>query len=106
MRIWADGLIEQWGGDPLVEDAQKLRTLLAFCEHCERTPDELVAFCYLRKRTTGERFVSRKRRGQVAAELRDFLATRGASGLDGRRLSAAVLSFLIHNGVMMHTGMV
>jgi hypothetical protein len=28
-----------------------------------KAPDELVAFCYLRKRETGERFVSVQRRG-------------------------------------------
>jgi hypothetical protein len=106
VATWARGLREQWGGDPLAEEPEKLETLAAFCEFFERDPDELVAFCFLRRRATGERFASVKRREEVASGLRRFRDERGLSGTAGRRLVADVLSFLIHNGVMMNPGAV
>ena len=66
----------------------------------------LVAFCFLRRKATGERFGSVKRREAVTEQLTAFRDARGLSGGEGKRLVADVMSFLIHNGVMMHTGMV
>ena len=54
---WAQGLRDQWGGDPLAEDPEKLVSLAAFCEFVDMDPDELLAFCFLRRKATGERFV-------------------------------------------------
>jgi hypothetical protein len=65
-----------------VEEFGKLESLAGFCAFTGQDPDALVAFCFLRKRVTGKRFASVARR----AELAD------------------VLSFLIHNGVMMNPG--
>lgn len=106
VSTWAKGLREQWGGDPLAEEPEKLATLAAFCEFADRDPDALVAFCFLRRRATGERFVSVKRREQVAGWLREFRDERGLTGLPARKLVADVLSFLIHNGVLVNPGMV
>ena len=64
----------------------------------------LVAFCFLRKRETKERFVSVARRGELAARLAAWVAERGLPARESRQLSADVLSFLIHNGVMMNAG--
>jgi hypothetical protein len=36
---WSKGLQGQWGGDPLAEDPEKLRSLEAFCELVGKTPD-------------------------------------------------------------------
>jgi hypothetical protein len=103
---WAQGLRDQWGGDPLGEDPEKLASLAAFCEFIGMDPDELLASCFLRRKATGERFGSQKRREEVAARLREF---RDGSGLDAtaalKRVND-VLSFLIHGGVLIHTGMV
>ncbi len=103
---WGEGLRKQWSGDPLAEEPGKLETLAAFCEFIDKEPDELVAFCFLRRRETGERFGSVKRREELTAQLRAFRDDRGLSGLPARRLTSDVLSFLIHNGVLIHPGMV
>ncbi len=103
---WAKGLREQWGGDPLAEEPEKLESLAGFCEFTGQDPDELVAFCFLRRRETGERFGSVKRREEVAERLRGFRQARGVSGTEARKLVSEVLSFLIHNGILMHPGMV
>lgn len=103
---WRKGLIDQWGGDPLAEEPARLSTVNAFCEFLGKTPDELVAFCFLRKKATGQRFASTKRREAVAAQLKAFRQERGLTALQGRKASADVLSFLVHNGVMIHMGMV
>ena len=40
VQIWAKGLKDQWGGDPLVEDPGKLEALESFCAFMEKDPDE------------------------------------------------------------------
>jgi hypothetical protein len=103
---WRKGLREQWGGDPLAEEPEKLQTVAAFCEEIEKDPDELLAFCFLRRRETGERFGSVKRREEVVEKLRAFRDRSGLSGTKARKLVNDVLSFLIHNGVLINPGMV
>jgi len=106
VAAWAEGLREQWGGDPLAEAPEKLAKLAEFCAFAGMDPDELVAFCFLRKRDTGQRFASVKRRQAMAEKLAEFCRAQGVSGLAARRLIADVLSFLIHNGVLMNPGAV
>jgi hypothetical protein len=106
VAAWSRGLREQWGGDPLAEDPAKIQTLAGFCEFAGMDPDELVAFCFLRKRDTGERFASAVRRKELGAKLREHRTALGLSGTPARKLVSDVLSFLIHNGVMMTPGMV
>jgi hypothetical protein len=103
---WRKGLAEQWGGDPLAEEPEKLESLAAFCAFVGKDPDELLAFCFLRKKATGERFASTKRREEVVARLREFKAEGGLSPTDARRRTNDVLSFLIHGGVLMNAGAV
>jgi len=106
VAAWSKGLKEQWGGDPLAEEPEKLAGLAAFCEFDGRDPDELLAFCFLRRKQTGVRFASVERREAVAGQLRAFRTASGLSGIAGRRLISNLLSFFIHNGVQMHTGMI
>jgi hypothetical protein len=103
---WRKGLADQWGGDPLAEEPEKLESLAAFCEFVGKDPDELLAFCFLRKKKTGERFASVKRRQEVAEQLRAWKAESGLPATEARRRANDVLSFLIHGGVLMHAGMV
>ncbi|HVR31028.1 MAG TPA: hypothetical protein VMS86_16015 [Thermoanaerobaculia bacterium] len=103
---WRTGLAQQWGGDPLAEDAEKLLALESFCAFVGKEPDELLAFCFLRRKATGERFGSVERREQVAAWLREWRAQSGLTGAAARKRVNDVLSFLIHGGVMIHPGMV
>jgi len=104
VATWAKGLREQWGGDPLVEEPEKLEGLLAFCEFDGRDPDELLAFCFLRRKDTGVRFPSIKRREAMVEQLRAFRAASGLSGTEARRLTSNLLSFFIHNGAPIQAG--
>jgi hypothetical protein len=106
VSAWAKGLKDQWGGDPLAEEPEKLDGLAAFCEFDGRDPDELLAFCFLRKKETGVRFASVKRREAMAEQLRAYRTASGLSGTAARRLTSNLLSFFIHNGVQMHSGMI
>jgi hypothetical protein len=101
VATWGTGLREQWGGEPLAEEPEKLSTLAAFCERIGKDPDQLVAFCFLRRKQTGERFTSTKRRDEVRQQLKEFEAQSGLSGRGARRLGNTVVSFLSHNGVLM-----
>lgn len=101
VAAWSAGLARQWGGEPLAEDPEKLAALAAFCEFAGQDPDELLAFCFLRKKATGERFASKQRREQVNEKLKQFVAASGLRGVEARRKRNHVISFLSHNGVLI-----
>jgi hypothetical protein len=101
VAAWATGLSRQWGGDPLAEDPDKLAALAAFCEFLGQNPDELLAFCFLRRRATGERFASKQRREVVNEKLKQFVAASGLKGVEARRRRNHIISFLSHNGVLI-----
>lgn len=89
----------QYTGPHLHEE--RLQVLEAFCAHADMTPDELVEFCFLRKRATGERFVSVKRRMTVNEWLEQFVADQGWADKEAVQKANMVRSFLIHNGVLI-----
>lgn len=101
VAAWESGLRTQWGGNPFAEDPVKLRTLVEFCEFVARDPDAVIAFCFLRKRATGERFQSKQRRDELLKRLKEF-EIAGSSGIDARRRRSHVVSFLSHNGVLIY----
>jgi hypothetical protein len=101
VATWSSGLREQWGGDPLAEDAEKLQSLEDFCALVGQDPDQLVDFCFLRRKETGERFTSQKRREEIRHHLKEFEAMSGLSGREARRRPNNVVSFLSHNGVLI-----
>lgn len=78
-----------------------LETLGAFCAHVGKTPDDLVAFCFLRKRDTGQRFLSVKRRTTVNAWIDEFVAEQGWTGKEAVANGNVIRGFLIHNGVLI-----
>jgi len=109
VRNWQKRLHEQWGGDPLGEDPGKLAALSGFCDFLGKDPDQLLAYCFLRKKASGAKFGSTMRREEVAKWLRDWraeCAEAGKAGVDARKATSDVLSFLIHGGVLIHPGMV
>jgi hypothetical protein len=77
--------VKQWAAsaghhhDPPEVREQRLRILVAFCAKVDKEPDELVAFCILRKKETGERFLSVKRRETINDWLEEFAAEQGMS---------------------------
>ena len=87
--------------DPVAVREERLAILESFCAHTEKSPDELVEFCFLRKRATGERFVSVKRRVIVNEWIDEFVAKQGWTGKDVVSKANVVRSFLIHNGVLI-----
>jgi hypothetical protein len=86
---------------PAGQQEHYLGVLHAFCVYVEKTPEELVSFCFLRKRATGERFISVKRRVVVNEMLEAFVAERGLTGKDAVTQANVIRGFLIHNGVLI-----
>jgi hypothetical protein len=75
--------------------------LSRFCERVGKTPDELVSFCFLRKKDTGERFVSVKRRRTVNEWIDEFVADQGWTGKEAVVNANVIRGFLIHNAVLI-----
>ena len=99
VRHWDEALRHQWGGDPLAEDSEKLDALHAFCDFVGEGPDEIVAKCFRIRKSDGERVLSAKWRKHYADKVKEFRASTPA--MAGRRRGAAVLGFMIHNGVLI-----
>lgn len=97
MRRWFSSA----GHERAAPEAQEaaLAKLDGFCTHFGKTPDELVAFCFLRKKATGERFASVKRREAVNEAIGAFVDEQGWTGKDAVVNANVVRSFLIHNGI-------
>jgi len=103
----SQGSVRQWAAgagldhDPAEARERKLGILSDFCARVGKQPDELVAFCILRKKATGERFLSVKRREAVNDWLDKFAAEQGWTGKEAVVNANVVRSFLIHNGVFI-----
>jgi hypothetical protein len=95
---WGDGLRTQWGGDPLAEDPEKLQALQAFCTFVGEDPDTIIGHCFRIRKADGARVLSTKWRAHYAERVKAF---RAQSSTDGPRHAAAVLGFLIHNGILI-----
>lgn len=102
VRTWLDGLRQHWGGDPATDDPERLPVLEAFCRHANRDPDQII------KETTmikdGDKRIRIKGRNKYAALIDEWQA-----GVEGSRMRKAkwgntVRSFLIHNGVLLQSG--
>ncbi|HEX7164429.1 MAG TPA: hypothetical protein VF223_24690 [Trebonia sp.] len=106
-HIESHASVKQWAAsaghhhDPAEVCEQRLRILAAFCAMVGKQPDELVAFCILRKKTTGEQFLSVKRRETINDWLEEFTAEQGWAGKQAVVNANVVRSFLIHNGVLI-----
>jgi hypothetical protein len=99
--------VKQWAAsaglsqDPAEVREDKLRILAGFCAKVGKEPDELVAYCILRKKETGERFLSVRRRETINGWLEEFAAEQGWTGKQAVVNANVVRSFLIHNGVLI-----
>jgi hypothetical protein len=99
VRTWRQGLSNQWGGDPLAEEPEKTEALVKFCEFVGEDPDSIVERCFRVRKADGERVISLKWRTHYADKVKEFRARDGSN--EGPREAAAVLSFLIHNGILI-----
>jgi hypothetical protein len=99
VRTWRRDLSEQWGGDPIAEDPDKLQALARFCEFVGEDSDAIVARCFRVRKSDGEQVISAKWRAHYAEKVREFREQNPDH--ESHRLGANVLSFLIHNGVLV-----
>jgi hypothetical protein len=99
VRTWRSALSREYGGDPLAEEPEKLVALRLFCEFVGEDPDTILGNCFRIRKADGERVISAKWRSFYAEKIKAF---RNREDLDdARRSAAAVMGFLIHNGVML-----
>lgn len=99
VRTWRRDLSDQWGGDPIAEEPEKLDALARFCEFVGEDPDRIIGRCFRIRKSDGERVISAKWRAHYAEKIRDFREHN--LNEESPRLGADVLSFLIHNGVLV-----
>lgn len=103
----ASASVKQWfasarlESEPAEELAERIELLAGFLAHVGRSADELVEYCFLRKKDTGERFSSVKRRGEVNDWIEQFVAERGWTGREAVYNGNLLRSFMIHNGALI-----
>jgi hypothetical protein len=90
--------------DPPEMQERLLGILADFCEQIRKSPDEVVSGCFLRKKATGDLFISVKARQRTNEAIAEFVAKRGWSGRDAVANGNVVRGFLIHNGVLIQGG--
>ena len=99
---WIDGLRQHWGGDPATDDPERLPMLETFCRHANRDPDQMI------KETTmikdGEKRIRTKGRERYGALIDEWQATIEGSRIRKAKWGNTVRSFLIHNGVLLQSG--
>ena len=103
VQTWLDGLKQHWGGDPATDDSDRLPMLEAFCVYANRDPDQII------KETTmikdGEKRIRIKGRERYANLIDEWQATIEGSRIRKGKAGNIVRSFLIHNGVLLASGM-
>ena len=90
--------------DPPEMQERLLGILADFCEQTGKSPDELVSGCFLRRKATGDLFISAKARQRMNEAIDEFVAKKGWSGRDAVANGNVVRGFLIHNGVLIQGG--
>ena len=102
VSTWLDGLKQHWGGDPATEDPERLPMLEAFCRHVNRDPDQII------KETTmikdGERRIRVKGRERYVGLIDAWQSQQEGSRIRKAKWGNTVRSFLIHNGVLLQSG--
>lgn len=97
VQLWIENTTYE--GEPAEALARRLGVLAGFLDSIGKDADGLVAFCFLRKRDTGERFVSTKRRNEVNEQIEKYVTAQGWIGKPAVANANIVRSFLIHNGI-------
>jgi hypothetical protein len=90
--------------DPPEMQERLLGILADFSEQTGKSPDELVAGCFLRKKATGDLFINTKARQAMNEAISEFVAKKGWTGRDAVANGNVVRGFLIHNGVLIQGG--
>ena len=104
VKTWFEGLRVQSGLEP-AGDPSRLRLLEEFCTFTGLDPDQVVAACLLIK-DGRETKISIKGRRAMAEKIAEFQAQRSdASPGERARRGNTIRSFLIHNGILLQSGM-
>jgi hypothetical protein len=103
VQTWIDGLRQHWGGDPVADDPERLPALEAFCRYANVDPDQIINQTTMIK--DGEKRIRTKGRERYVG-----LIDAWQSGIEGSRIRKTkygntVRSFLIHNGVLLQSGL-
>jgi hypothetical protein len=103
VQTWYRGLREQSGIDP-TQDRSRLDLLREFCMALDLDPDALVAACLLKKegRETKISVKGRRSMGERIAEFQSRDAS--ADARERARRGNTIRSFLIHNGILLQSG--
>jgi hypothetical protein len=102
VRRWFDSAGHE--EEPPEEQHRRLALLAEFSAFAGRSPDELVAGCFLRKKATGDKFASVKARQAMNESIAEFVAKKGFEGREAVAAGNVLRSFLIHNGVFIQGG--
>jgi hypothetical protein len=104
VRKWIAGLEKHYGPSDPGADEDRLETLSRFCDFAGASPDEIIQQCFYRKKDSGDLRISVKARRRFAEMIDDFQGATEGSRFEKARAGNAVRSFLIHNGVLMQSG--
>lgn len=99
VRAWFRGAHH----DEIPTDDQRgyLDVLDGFVQQTGLGPGALVAHCFLRRKDTGERFLSVKRRIEMNEWIDTYVTAKGWTDKQAVRNANIVRSFLVHNGVLI-----
>jgi len=100
VKIWETSLRNQWGGDPLGEEPDLIANLEEFCAFVAEDPDTIIGKLFRIRKADGERVLSAKWRTHYAEKVKEYRVSAGG-GTVGQRKGADVLSFMIHNGILI-----
>ena len=103
VQMWLDGLRQHWGGDPVTVDPDRLPMLEAFCVYANRDPDQMIKETTMLK--DGEKRIRTKGRERYSHLIDEWQATVEGSRIRKGKAGNTVRSFLIHNGVLLASGM-
>ncbi len=102
VQTWMDGLRQHWGGDPETDDPERFPIFEAFCLHVGRDPDQIVKETTMLK--DGQRRIRIQGRNRYAALIQDWQDAVEGSRFRKAKWGNTVRSFLIHNGVLLQSG--
>jgi hypothetical protein len=104
VRKWISGLEKHYGPSDAEAEQARLQALSRFCAFIDATPEEIVERCFYRKKESGDLRISVKARRYFSERIDEFQNETDGSKFEKARAGNAIRSFLIHNGVLMQSG--
>lgn len=100
VQKWIESLRKRSGEEVDLQD-ERVALVKSFCEYVGKTPDEVIDYCWLKKRKDGLRSISSKRRKETTELIEEYVRQTGRTGYSANVAANTVRSFLIHNGVFI-----